>query len=347
MIRVIYLFCILLASPLVGCGLGYYLHLFKGQINIATSTVDVKDLRVSTHDTSIVKKLVVVDSLLVFANELGLHTENNYQSYFDTKGQPVSWNVSASPPDTFKSYLWKFPIVGTLPYKGFFNKPRAQSEYFRLKTLNYDVHLSPVSAYSTLGYFSDPLLSTMMSLDIGNLSELLLHELTHSTIYIDDKADFNESLASFVGEKGAEKFLERQFGPNSEHFKNLVDSRVDSKQFRLFMENLVGRLDSLYSTESSLQVLMLKRQLIFDEEKVRFSKTLDSYSNKRYKAFLDWNLNNARLLSYRRYNSGVSNFQSVYDDCDQSIAKMITLVVKCSKTKATVDCINETFNFDP
>ena len=230
---------ILIINPFLGCGLGYYLHLAKGQLNIVTSTVNLEEIHLSTQDSTIKQKLILVDSLLIFAKNIGLKTEKNFKSYYDTKGNPVSWNISASRPYAFEAYLWRFPIVGFLPYKGFFDKTRAEEEYYRLKNLNYDVQLTPVSAYSTLGYFSDPLLSTTLSLPVGNLTELILHELTHSTVYFDGMTDFNESLASFVGRKGAEEFLNRQFGPNSEYIENLKVDRQDSKKFRSFIENVV------------------------------------------------------------------------------------------------------------
>ncbi len=345
-IRLVCIVSFLFGNPFIGCGLGYYLHLAKGQINVVTTAIDVDEYRVSTNDSSIVHKLAIVDSLLVFANEIGLKTEENYQSYFDTQGRPISWNVSASRQDKFESYLWKFPIVGSLPYKGFFDKPAAEREYLRLKKKNYDVHLSPVSAYSTLGYFSDPLLSTMLNLEVGSLSELLLHELTHSTVYFEGMTDFNESFASFVGIKATEEFLNRQFGPNSEYLNKLANSRDDSKRFRFFMELVVSRLDSLYSTEASRDAIMLKRNLIFVEEKIRFSGNLHEYNNKNYKTFLEWDLNNARLLSYKRYNSSMPNFQFLYLKFDNSIAKVISKVVACSKTNVPVDCIDQTFKFN-
>ena len=317
----------------------------RGQINVVTNAIDIDDYRASTNDSSVVLKLAIVDSLLLFAKQIGLKTEENYQSYFDTRGAPISWNVSASQPDTFKSYLWKFPIVGSLPYKGFFEKQRAEREYLRLKKLNYDVHLSPVSAYSTLGYFSDPLLSTMLNLEIGSLSELIFHELTHTTVYLEGMTDFNESFASFVGVKATEEFLNRQFGPNSDHLNEYFNSLDDSKRFRLFMEVVVSRLDSLYSSESSREAKLNKRNKIFNQEKVRFSEILSEYNNKNYKIFLEWDVNNARLLSYKRYNSSMPNFQSVYKTLDKSIAKVISIVVACSKTKVPVDCVEKTFNY--
>ena len=121
-IRLVYIVSFLFINPFVGCGFGYYLHLLRGQISVVTNVIEVDDYRASTNDSSIVGKLAIVDSLLVFAKQIGLNTEKNYQSYFDTRGRPISWNISASRPDTFKSYLWKFPIVGSLPYKGFFDK---------------------------------------------------------------------------------------------------------------------------------------------------------------------------------------------------------------------------------
>ena len=325
---------------LIACDLGYYAHLAQGQARIIWQTQQTTDFRKreSTPD-SVKKQFVLVDSILHFAHSIGLNSKGQYTKFYDTGGDPISWNVSAAPQNSFTPYIWHFPLVGGVPYKGFFNRSRAEREYNRLISEGYDVLLRPVSAYSTLGYLSDPLLSTMLSYPPHVLADLILHELTHATMYAKGHADFNESVATFIGQEGARQFLRKFFGKENEHLQKLEEERQDRHRFRLFIHELTQDLDSLYQASPEDTDLFDKRERVFARAQERFEKTLPLYTNQGYRAFLQWEINNARLLSYRRYNSKQDVFQRILTQFEGDLNQSIAHFSQCSNTDYPWKCL--------
>ncbi len=325
---------------LIACDLGYYAHLAQGQARIIWQTQQTTDFRKreSTPD-SVKKQFILVDSILHFAHSIGLNSKGQYTKFYDTGGDPISWNVSAAPQNSLTPYIWHFPLVGGVPYKGFFNRSRAEREYNRLISEGYDVLLRPVSAYSTLGYLSDPLLSTMLSYPPHVLTDLILHELTHATMYAKGHADFNESVATFIGQEGARQFLRKFFGKENEHLQKLEEERQDRHRFRLFIHELTQDLDSLYQASPEDTDLFDKRERVFARAQERFEKTLPLYTNQGYRAFLQWEINNARLLSYRRYNSKQDVFQRILTQFEGDLNQSIAHFSQCSNTDYPWKCL--------
>jgi predicted aminopeptidase len=262
-------------------------------------------------------------------NRLGLDPSSNYTRFFDTQGQPVSWNVSASPATHFKAYQWNFPVVGLVPYKGFFDKSRALKEYSQLKSQGLDVLLRPVSAYSTLGFFSDPILSTMMAYSPARLADLILHELTHATVYIKDQTDFNESLATFIGETGSLLFLAEHFGEDSPLILVTHQLRADEQRFRSFMTQVVSQFDSLYALNLPENQVLNERQNLFKEAQDHYKKIRPNFHSSNYDGFLSWEINNARLLSYKRYNRNLERFATVYDKKKKRLDLAMQVFIAC------------------
>src|SRR5690606_16736486 len=130
-------------------------------------------------------------------SEIGLEESKNYTSYYDQKGQVILWNLSACESYEFTPKLWSFPFLGSFPYKGYFDLDKAMEEYQLLKELGYDARIRPVNGWSTLGWTKDPILSNMTERSTGAIVELIIHELTHSTLFVKDNIEFNENLASF------------------------------------------------------------------------------------------------------------------------------------------------------
>jgi len=324
---------------LCSCDLGYYSHLVVGQGEIIFQRTSVAEI-ITDHNipAETRSQLELVDSILDFAIDLGLNTGESYTSFYDTGGEPISWNISASPPDSFSPYTWHFPIVGALPYKGFFSKQRAEIAYNQLVGEGFDVILRPVSAYSTLGYFADPLLSTMLNDPPDELANLILHELTHSTIFVDGHTDFNESLAAFVGREGSLLFLADHFGPHTEHIIAAQRKREDAVRFRQFMAGVVSSLDSLYAMGLPRDEVLSTRGEVFTRAQNAFRETLPAYHNANYSFFLQWTVNNARLLSYRRYNSKLYLFEAVYSNVS-NMPEAIGVFATCSKTKDPWQCL--------
>jgi predicted aminopeptidase len=287
------------------------------------------------------QQLALVASIREFAAEIGLEPGDSYTTFYDTGKDPISWNVSASPPDRFEAYLWEFPIIGSVPYKGFFEKVRAVDVRDELKAEGFDAIVRPVSAYSTLGFFSDPILSSMLDYTPDQLADLILHELTHAVAYAPEQTDFNESLATFVGRQGSLLFLIHHYGSDTPLLEQALQRRADAALFRKFMVATVASLDSLYSLALPIERVLLQRQAIFAHRKEEFTKVRDRFRLSNYDGFLKWELNNARLLSYRRYNRDLDLFAATFRLSGEDLAASIDLFIRCANEDEPWACLRD------
>jgi predicted aminopeptidase len=180
--------------------LAYYYMQAKGQLAILWNVTPVEEvLKSPTLSENMRTKLALVQEIKSFGEkELGLTPTQNYTTFFHQHGRPILWVLSASKPFKLESYTWWFPIVGRVGYKGFFVEEKGRFEMQKLKEKGYDTELGEVSAWSTLGWFKDPVLSSMLQKSEGELARLILHEMTHSTLYIESDAVFNENLATLL-----------------------------------------------------------------------------------------------------------------------------------------------------
>ena len=337
-------------AALLLCGLAarsaldYYLHLATGQLRLILGCTPLDELLAAPDlDPERRAAFELVAAVRTYGKKrMGLAVTDQYTCFYDTGDRPLSWNVSASPPDRFEPYRWSFPIVGSVPYKGFFDRERAARERERLEAHGYDVWAGPVSAYSTLGYFADPLLSRMLDYPEDTLASLLLHELTHSTVYVPDHTQFNESLATFVGKTGALGFLSERYGASSQQVADARRRRADAEAFSGFMRALVTRLDSLYTSDLPRERILAERVSVFERAKDEFRsvRTQLLHSPARYDGFLDWDPNNARLLSYRRYHD-LDDFDELYRACGHAMRRFLAICQSCAATPQPGDCLRD------
>ena len=176
----------------------------KGQFSILWNVKTIEEtIQDPAFPDSLKSNLKLVTEIKQYAiDSLGLKPTKNYTTVFDQKGKDVLWVVSACEPFAFEPRMWKFPIIGSFTYKGFFDKTKAREFVEELKQEGLDLHVRPVSGWSTLGWFKDPILSNMLSGSVGELANTIIHELTHGTIFVPDSMTFNENLATFIGDKG-------------------------------------------------------------------------------------------------------------------------------------------------
>lgn len=221
-----------------------------GQFKILYNAVPTTEvLQSDLYPDSVKQKIRLINEIKKYAvDSLGLNPSDNYTSFYDQHGKPVLWVITASEPYELKAKEWWFPVIGSVSYKGFFVKERAIKMKNELMKDSYDVDLGTVSAWSTLGFFNDPILSSMLNRDEGELANLIIHELTHGTIYAKSSVDFNENLASFIGEKGAIKFLADKYGNSSKYIDEYFNDDEDSKVFNDYMLASADTLRKFYSS---------------------------------------------------------------------------------------------------
>ena len=259
------------------------------------------------------------------ADSLGLAVGKTYTTYVDVGRDTLLLVLSASRRDKLREVTWRYPIVGIVPYKGFFKASRARREAQRLETQGLDVFLRPSGAFSTLGYLSDPLFSTAMSRDTMELVATVIHELAHNTLYVKSQTPFNESFASFVGYRGAEAFFRSR--------RDTIDARRAAARWRdertldVFYAELARRLDSAYAEPLNGVRLEQVRTALFGWARDQFrgpvGQSLETYD---WRWFAQAPLNNAVIIAERLYRMDLNLFDEIYLQNNADIAETIRAI---------------------
>ncbi len=238
-------FCLLNVSLIT-----YGMRMLKGQLTIVTEAREFSEVYADPEVSDSIKaKLRLIDEIKQFAyDSIGLKKSDNYTSFYDQKGQRLMYVVTAAEPFELKAHLWHFPFLGDVPYKGFFDEKKAKEEYYRLRMQGLDANIGGASGWSTLGWFRDPVLSSMLKSSEADLAELIIHELTHGTLFVTDSVDYNENLAQFVGVEGAKWFLRNKYGENSEQLQAYLTCMAEVEIKTQFMLSQAKILDSVYKS---------------------------------------------------------------------------------------------------
>jgi predicted aminopeptidase len=293
------IFCLTLLLALSSCSFSYVVKqgIFQLELLAGAEPIPIA-LRSKDLDAKKRAKLILIQDVRSFAKaELGLKAKN----YQDVN---LSWDralftVSAAEALKFEPYRWWFPIIGYVPYKGFFDKDDAIFERNRLVTLGFDTQVGRVDGYSTLGYFLDPVWPSMLNLSDQALVDLIIHELTHETIYVANQTIFNETLASFVAKVGTKMYMEKRFGIKSAEYQKVVDYQRDHQTYQDFFYDLYGRLDKAYGLNQTLAEKTKNKSAILLDAKHRYQKLSIGEDFQQ----LDWSrINNAYLMSFKSYN---------------------------------------------
>ncbi|MEE6249781.1 MAG: aminopeptidase [Bdellovibrionota bacterium] len=301
---------------LSGCGLTYYTKIAFHQMSILWKAEEIEDaLQDPNLSQKEKEKLKLIHEVRKFGFEkLGLKSSDNYTSYSKLDDKYVSYVVNANPLFDLKPYKWWYPIVGELSYKGFPQKQQAEELEQEMIKKSLDVNLRGVTAYSTLGWFNDPVLSSMMNYPEVSLVNLILHESTHATIYIKSNAEFNEQLATFVGNKGTEIFFQ---DARPELVAKIKAARDERKLFYTFIADEKKKLQKLYDDEN-FQKLPLAEKLEKKKEKIlSLQSSYRTRIRKKIKVLnfddiLRSDLNNAHLALYGTYTANQELFEQVY-----------------------------------
>lgn len=279
-----------------------------GQLNIVWNARPVEEfLADPSFPDSLKARLLFINEVRQYAiDSLGLKDTENYKTLFDQKGEEIMWVVLACEPFQLKPKEWKFPVIGAVPYKGFFNRDRAFELKKELEAEGYDVIVRNPGGWSTLGWFTDPILSKMLNRSEGDLANLIIHEMSHATIFVKDSVDFNENLATFIGDRGAEQFLVHKYGITSSEYVTYIQEDKDYLKYVDHMLRGGKSLDSLYnsfrstdsvSTKKAVKQAMIRR--IVDAMDT-LSLELTEHPSERFKDKLP---NNAYFMNFRQYQS--------------------------------------------
>lgn len=223
-------------------------RLAKGQLTIMLNTRPVADVLADpAYPDSLKQKIRLIGEIKRFAiDSLHLDPSGSYESFYDLQGKPLMWVLIGSEKYRLVPWEYKVPILGAFPYKGYFDRDQLDRADTLLMREGYDTRISEVAAFSTLGFFSEPILSNMLRRSDGRLAELIIHELTHGTLFIPDNIEYNENLADFVGDYGAKRFLMARYGRKSEQYRNYQAGNVYGERYDEHILRGTQTLDSLY-----------------------------------------------------------------------------------------------------
>lgn len=298
-----------------GCSPGYVLQQAGGQLRLLSERRPIDEVLAdpATPEATRERLRLIREARAWGEKEIGLKHTDSYETYVDLHGGPVSWLVTACPPDSLKPESWWFPIVGRVPYLGFFDLEDARAEREDLQAKGLDVNIRPVPAFSTLGWFSDPVFSTFVQWPVHQAVDTIFHETTHATVWIPGSTSLNEALADVVGEEGARKFLAARFGPESAECRAFDSSQADAARFHAFALELNAELRAAYAMDVSRDAKLELKAAIFRRARERHRAIRDRFTARYYREFdkLEWN--NALVASIAVYREEAGKWKAILD----------------------------------
>ncbi|MGJ4747503.1 aminopeptidase [Leptospira sp. SA-E8] len=301
-----------------GC-IPYLYHLGKEQAKILLQRKAISDVLADPEIPEATKtKLKEVEKIREFGiQELALAPEGGFKSFVQLDRPAIGWHVSACHPLRFESYTWWFPIAGTVPYKGYFSLEKAKEEEQSLKDQGFDTRIRITAGYSTLGWFEDPLFSSQLYEDPGDLASIIIHEMAHATVYFPGDSQFNESYASFVEDQGSDEYVLKIGG------QKLLSERKRSEEETKLYKNLIletaNLLKSAYSEGGAENTLRKKKTEIIGDFRKKLLQTKWTKINSQKLAEKDWN--NEDFIGMLRYNSGTSYFRKRFLEVGKDFSK--------------------------
>jgi predicted aminopeptidase len=273
------------------------------------------------------EKLKTVLAVREYARDvLKLNVGGSYASYSYVDRPDLTYVVIAAPQTELRPYTWWFLIVGRVPYKGYFSRQDAEGEIERLKAKGYDTNLRTSAAFSTLGWFDDPLLSHLLKYDKLGLSEIVFHELFHNTLYVSGQGAFNESVATFIGHRAAIDFFRAKFGADSAEHRRAIEWWSEEREFGTYIGEIARDLTELYNSAISREVKLRLREEVFTRSKAEWARRIADRPMHRFRGFSQQALNNAVLMHYVVYLKDLDLFESLYESAGYNLPKTIELL---------------------
>ncbi|HEY3012206.1 MAG TPA: aminopeptidase [Gemmatimonadales bacterium] len=279
-------------------------------------------VRDSTLEPAVRRSLGLVLETRNYAARLGLEAKETYTTYVDVGRDTLLLVLQAAPRDCICPHTWKYPIVGRIPYKGFFDTKAGRREAARFAARGYDTYLRPSSAFSTLGWFDDPLLSTAVSRDPVELAATVFHEIAHNTLYVKSATPFNESFAQLVGYRSAQAFFQER--GDTIRARQASDRWHDEIVLGDYYSELVGRLQTLYAQHPDSAALEEGRR----EAAAWARNQLEGPISQRLRTLrigrlTERPINNAQLIGARIYRTRLDLFERWYQRHDGDIGRSV------------------------
>lgn len=309
--------------------IGYYFQAIHGEYQILAHRKGIQKLIADPKTPDNLRhQLQLVQQLRAFANtDLKLPVDGNYEKYVDVHRKNVVWDVQAAPPFSLEPKLWWYPLVGRLAYRGFFSEKKARDYGRHLAKEGFDVYVDGVEAYSTLGWFKDPLLNTFIDESEPELAELLFHELAHKRVFASGDTDFNEAYATTVGQEGTRRWLKS--GNKTELLHKYEEAIGRDRQFVHLVMTARERLAKLYG---SGKVTRQEKDQAFDDLRRDYAELKRTWGG--YSGYDDWfayDLNNAKLNTVANYYDYVPGFERLLRENAGDIEKFHQAVERLSK----------------
>jgi predicted aminopeptidase len=308
------LFVVLLLQA-EGC---YYMQAVRGHMDIMKKRRAVDEVIQDADSPDALKeRLVLVSEARQFSiRELYLPDNDSYRSYADLERDYVVWNVFAAPEFSLEPKTWCYPVAGCVGYRGYFSKDAAEGRAQKLRRDNYDVVVGGVTAYSTLGRFSDPVLNTMMRWSDIDLVAVLFHELAHQQLYVKNNSEFNESFATAVEEIGVDRWL-----ASRDETERLIEYR-DNREFRVrlmrHVDSARADLKEIYESQAGEEEMRKRKQQIFDALRETAEREVEE-AGRRIPAWLRSPLNNASLIPLSLYQGRLADFRQLLAACNEDL----------------------------
>lgn len=320
-----------------GCGVdwAYLLPAAAGQFRLIADSVPI-DTAIEhgqLGDDQVAKLRLIQDARLHARDAMGLSVKDNFTKFYDSKGQAVAFNVSASRKDKLEPREWWFPIVGTVPYLGYFDRAAADAKVAWLADEGLDVFMYEIEAYSGIGFIPNLVLSPLLKRSEISIAQTVFHELLHSTVWHGDNTSFNESLASFYGRRGAISYLTETYPDQPEKVQEAMEQFEDVDRYTESMLVLFDDLEVLYASDVSAEEKIAAREAVYQAGRERFAAEVQPLMNSpgRYNWVQDIPANNAWMLGIRRYHLDLDTFERVFAATGEDWSAMLAVVREAAR----------------
>ncbi len=291
----------------------YYLQAASGQIAVLNAREDIDELlNGDALDEATRTQLEVARDARAFAiEELGLPDNGSYETYADLDRKYVVWNVFAAPEFSLEPHTWCFPVAGCVSYRGHFKEARARKDAEKLQRKGFDILVGGVPAYSTLGKFKDPILSSMLNGQPNDLTATLFHELAHQKLYVAGDSEFNESFATAVADIGLQRWLQ-----DEQQLARYRHRQAQSKQFLQLVAGYREKLKTLYDSGIDETDMRREKERLFTELGADYQQLGRDLGHA---GPLRAPVNNAALVPLSAYNDLVPAFMALYEHCSRDL----------------------------